>query len=92
MINIYYEWGALAMRAPSLREAGRLTGLSHTSVHSRLNKPLIGGKGGYRFFTDDERGHAIRLAWQLYNQVSATAEPTSGQVWVLQKALKEFSI
>ena len=92
MINIYYEWGDLMARAPSLREAGQLTGLSHTSVRSHLNNPLIGCKCGYRFFTDDERGHAIRLAWRLYNEVSATAEPTSGQVWTLQRTLKEFSI
>lgn len=92
MINIYYEWGDLMERAPSAREAGRLTGLPRSTVLSHVNKPLIGGKCGYKFFTDDERGHAIRLAWRLYNEVSATAEPTSGQVWVLQKALKEFSI
>lgn len=91
MINIYYEWGDLMERATSLREAGQITGLSHTSVRSRINNPLMGGgKCGYKFFTDDSRGHAIRLVWQLYNEVKATAEPTSGQVWALQKALKEF--
>lgn len=87
MIKIYDKNDSYIGSAPSSYGAQRITGESSSVITKRLNHPI---PGQIKYYTDDSRGHLVRLSYELYTTALNVAYPTPAQIGIISKAIREL--
>lgn len=88
MISIYDSQFLFVGRADSIRGASLLSRENIRTISKRLNNPRSSYM--YNYYTEDERGHLIRLAFEIMELAKKTAYPTLYQIEMCAKTVKEL--
>lgn len=88
MINIYDSQGLFIGRTESVRGACTLSRENIRTISKRLNNPAR--INPYNYYTDDERGHLVRLAYETLELAKSIAYPTQAQIEICSKAVMEL--
>lgn len=87
MFQVYDPTGVFVGHALSIRGASAMSMESPSTVRLKVNRPQ---HGRWNYYTDNARGQAIRLAYELNEIVMSTPEPTATQIEAINKAIREL--
>lgn len=88
MITVYNQQGGYIGHANSIRGACLLSHENRRTITGRINNPKL--ENAYNYYTDDERGCAVRLAYEITQLVKSIEYPTQQQLSVLITAKTEL--
>lgn len=88
MIDVYDSNELYVGKAQSIRGATLLSHENTRTISKRLNRPNLAYD--YNYYTRDERGHLIRLAYEIMTQALYCEYPTEKQITILAKAKTEL--
>lgn len=88
MIDIYNSDDLYVGKADSIRGACFTTHENARTISKRLNRPSP--QNPYNYYTRDERGHFIRLAYEIMQFALATPYPNVAHIGTLVHAKKEL--
>lgn len=88
MIEIYNSDDLYLGKVNSIRGACLATRENARTIKKRLNRPSP--ENQFNYYTRDERGHLIRLAYEIMQIALATPYPNIAQIGTLSHAKKEL--